>query len=948
MPIQKARVDILPKSGMDPQTAGGVKWIRNMKRWTATAPLEVRPGFGQRAQIDTTASISTDNANKSEGEITNYLGSYLYNSNFDRRQILSVFSVVASHSSAKASDLIASPGGTKDTWYQSIHGFSEAVIFSVFDLTTKETWEELITFKTSEGALADDLDKAFGHFETVATFNKDALVNAPTKVHDYRSFKKASSTVAFVQISDSVYFSSPELGTWVYHGIDVPAKINEALIDGNCPAPQRFALDLVHSNNLHSGKSEGSVIKPISGTRGINGRDVVYLTKAEIPRSVGMAEIGGRIAYTSQNVVWFSDVNQPGAIMAENFASWSAEGQATAIASYQNRLFVFTDKEAHAFSLRPQGVAGSPVPGVIDILSVETNHEAGCVSSRSHCWTPYGIWYVSDWGVHAISSPESIQTLSDQVYDHWGDGLKDPLSNYNLNQGKPGEAGKKHAPMLFSHVGEPSVAYDVESDSLMVCYESHVLLYHFETKGWHVWPLGVRDNTTGSEGSYFTSFTGQGVVSDADGTYLISGVQDLDNSISTNPYNENGSYVISELGLGGGPDRTIENEDFRRFGGGRYKLLEATESFAGGALPSPMSPGDAYTQNGWLLFIEPVDQWIARGVTTTTDTQYKSYDVFILRTENADPPAGALSFKLSVAGNWAFVGTSIGSHSQCGSKAAFTIAAPATNQVAVTTPSLAGLPLTKTPLIRFTISNGANKTLATLTDPIFTLIANEATDGNGTLRSVRAYAWLASYRFPASNNMWNAFDSQGRRLTGTNGISGDPNFFDGSAVHRRDVEWGVVTGDLGAGDGAMHRIRDVRAFMETGGQDDTSGTKFMGLYNVTVASDYKMLSGQKLDYTDPYIADRDALKKETIRNRMTAGKRVFDSVAVWHNPASASTNDYLVDNPENNEIDISTHARGESVVAALFGRVTSIGTYIRFHKAVALIQSYVSNRRKGR
>ena len=948
MPIQKTRVDILPKSGMDPRSPGGVKWIRNMKRWTATSPLEVRPGFGQRAQIDTTSSISQDNSSDASGGYTEHLGSYLYNSNFGHRQVLSVFSVECSHSSTNSGDVVVEFGGLNYPWYQSIHGFATAVVLSIFDLTTKEVWEELVTFKTSESARPDTLDKSHGHFETTSTYNFDPVVAAPTKFNDYRSFRSATSPVSFIQISDSVYFSSPDLGTWSYHGIDVPSKVRDARIDGNCPNPQRYAYDQYHSNNLHSGRSEGSVIRSVSGTRGINGRDVVYLTKAEIPRSVGMAQIGGRVAYTSKNVVWFSDVNQPGAIMADNFASWAAEGTATAIASHQNRLFVFSARETHSFQLRPQGVAGSPIPGLIDILSVETNHQAGCVSAKSHCWTPYGTCFVSDWGTHVISDPTNLQTISDPIYEHWGDGLKDPLSSYNLDNGKAGEAGKEQAPMLFSHSAPPELVYDIASDSALLCYETHILIYHFETKGWNIWPLGVRSNDPLSAGSYFPSFTGQGLASDADGVYLISGQQDLDNSTSANPYSENASYVIAELGLGGGPDRTIEDEDYRSFGAGRYKMLEPSNSFSGGVAPVKSAPGDTYMQNGWLLFLEPVDEWKDRGSDGVHDTQYKSFDISFLVTENAANPISAISLALDVAGGWEFSTSRVGSHSQSGPRTGFTIAAPVATQLSVITPILTNAPKTKTPLIRFTISNAPDKTLATLKDPIFSLYASEADDSVAIPRSIRMYTWMASYRFPESNNMWNATSSVGQRLVGNHAVSGDPYSFDGATAHRRDVEWAVVTGDMGAGDGAIHRVRDIRAFVETGGQDDTSASKFMGLYNGSVAPDYKMLSGQKQDYTDPYLADRNALKKETVRDRMTAGKRIFDSVAVWSDGLGTGVNDYLIDNPETNEIDISTHARGESVVAAIFGRVTSIGTYLRFHKLVVLVQSFASNRRQGR
>lgn len=151
-----------------------------------------------------------------------------------------------------------------------------------------------------------------------------------------------------------------------------------------------------------------------------------------------------------------------------------------------------------------------------------------------------------------------------------------------------------------------------------------------------------------------------------------------------------------------------------------------------------------------------------------------------------------------------------------------------------------------------------------------------------------------------------------------------------------------------AGDGGIHRIRDIRCYLESGGQDDTSATEYIGLYNSTVASDYKMLSGQKQDYSDPYVANRQALKKETIRDRMTSGKRLFDSVARWSDGTGSGAEDYLIDNPEINEIDISTHARGESVIAAVFGRVRSFGAYLKIKQAIVTMQTYASNRRKGR
>lgn len=943
MPIQRARVNILPSAGMNPTATDGVKWVRNMKQWTALSPLEVRPGFGQRAQIDTTSAMSQDNNNNPSGGYTKHLGSYLYSSNFGSRQIISVFSVICSHSDTNSYDVGAkNAAGVDVDWYFNIHGFSEATVVSIFDLTTNRKYEEILSFKTTEGTTEADIRKVFGYLETNASY--DVVYSKVTKSYDYRSFKSTSSYVSFAQISDKVFFSSSELGTWVYQGIDIPKNPPRSRIDGGCPDPQRFAADIYHSNNLHDGRSEGSVFQRVSGTSGINGRDVVYLTKAQTPKSVGMAVLGGRAVYTSGNVVWFSDVNQPGAIMANNFAAWSADGTATAISAFKNTLFVFTEKQIHAFSFRSQSAAGSPIPGVVNIHSIETNHEAGCVSSRSHCWTPYGVCFVSDWGVHMINNPQTIGTLSDKIYDHWFEGLKDPLSNYNLDAGKQGY-GKQQTPMLYRHSGEPSICYDIEADAIILCYETHTLNFHFETKAWSIWPLGVRSNDTSAGGAFFTSFTGQSVVSDADGTYLISGLYDRNDSTSENPYNEGESYTISELGLGGGKDRTIEDEDYRCFGTGRYKLLSPTNSFAGGAAPAVSDRGDAFMQNGWLLFIRPVDRWIngTSATPTVKNSLFRTFDISLLKTENSTEwPATPIKIKLDVNPIWKFLADGTGTHPEAGSRTAYTISVSAAGQqLSIETPAIGNLRYgTDLPLIRFTITNNLGN-LTTTSDPMFSLYAAESAVSSGPSpgRSIRAYTWFPVERMPTMNIKWQE-TTAGQRSSSV--------FIDGASIHERDIEWAVVTPEIGVDDGIVSRVRDIRGYLETGGAPDAASSDYMGLYNATVASDGKMLSGQKLDYTDPYVANRDALKKETVRNRMTNGKRIFNSVAKWSDGTGAGNDDYLVDNPEINEIDISTHARGESIIAAVFGRLTSPGSYLKLHKLTAVIQNYQSNRRKGR
>jgi hypothetical protein len=907
-----------------------------MRRWTKHSPLEVRPGLGQRAQIDSTTGINNNYPNKATGGYTQFLGSYIHRTNFGHKQLLSVFAVEANHSDATETDMTAS--GSAATDYLQAHGVATGIVFSIFDLTTHEVWEELLPIKTSEFVVNDPADgrpmvNARGHFET-------------RRGRDYRGFKSpGASFVSFSQIADSVYFSSPDIGIWVYRGIDVPSKVRRQRIVAQNPDPMEMAGYLKRANSNHNGYSEGSVVSPVSATRGINGKDVVYLSKEDMPASVGMANIGGRMAYAARDIVWFSDVNQPGAIMANNFAAFQADGAAVAIASYQDVLFVFSDIEMHSFTLRPGTAAGSPIPGIIDVVRVDTTKEAGCVSARSHCQTPYGVAFVSTWGVHFAKGPKAIQTISDPIYDHWGDGLMDPMSSYDQHDGVAGSTATRQPPVRFSHSGSPEVSYDILSDTVFVCYETHLLTFHVESSSWGIWPLGARSNTQGLSYpiNYDPTFTGIGIVSDIDTTYLIHGLFDQTTTHTNNygPY-VNPSYAIAELGFGGGRDRTIQDEDQRAFGNGKFKLLEPAEAYSGGAAPPLMDKTTVYVQNGWLLFVELADEWFDRATANGTDDHMKkSYDVSLWVTENIPYPSGSVSFKLDIATGWTF--TSAGSHPESGSKTGFTIAGTGSGTLSVVTPSYGGAGQnrqgTRIPLVRFVVDTPATSAV----DPALTLKACEGAEPtSGTTYGIRAITWQGTERIRWRHGNWCATSTVGA-------TAGQPDL--AKSIQRisieNDIEWALCTGSIGLDDGARHRVRGIRSVLNTGGEGVTT-LGWAGLYNATVGSDFKLLSGQRVDYTDPYVANHNARNKETVRNRLLEKKRLFNSGAIWSDGNNTQADAYIVDEPEVNEIDISTYAKGDSIMALVFGRVSSIASYLKLHKLKAQVQTYAANRRKGR
>ena len=944
MPVKRSKIDLFPASGMDLRTEGGVRWMRNMRRWTASSPLEVRPGFGQRAQIDSTTGISNTYPNKATGGYTQFLGSYIHRTNFGHKQLLSVFAVEASHSDSTEADMTGT--GAAATTYLQAHGVSVGIVFSIFDLTTQDVWEELLPIKTSEFVTNEPSDtrpmaEARGHMET-------------RREKDHRGFKSpGSSFVSFSQVADSVYFSSPDIGIWVYRGIDVPSKVRRQRIVSQNPDPMELIGYPKRANSNHNGYSEGSVVSPVAATRGINGKDVVYLTKEDMPRSVGMANIGGRMAYAARDIVWFSDVNQPGAVMASNFASFQADGAAVAIASFQDVLFVFSDIEMHSFTLRPSSAAGSPVPGIIDVVRVDTTKEAGCVSARSHCQTPYGVAFVSTWGVHFAKGPKQIHTISDPIFDHWGDGLMDPMSSYTQHDGVAKIVpNDRQPPIRYSHSGSPEVSYDILSDTIFICYETHLLACHVESGSWSVWPLGVRSNLSGAAMpiKYDPTFTGIGIVSDIDTTYLIHGLFDQ-GTTHTNDYGPyvNPSYAIAELGFGGGRDRTIQDEDQRTYGEGKFKLMEPLEAYGGGAAPPLMDPSTAYVKNGWLLFIELVDEWFDRSTANGTDDHMKkSYDVSLWVNEGIPYPSGGVSFKIgfdtipTVAG---YTFASAGSHPESGTRTGFTIAGLGGLTLSVVTPSYGGAAQnrqgTRIPLVRFVTDVQAQNGV----DPAFILKACEATEPiAATTYGIRAIVWQGTERFLQRNHNWVATST----AAATGGIPDLSKAVLRASNSEADIEWGLCSGSIGLNDGSRHRLRDIRATLSTSGYGAKAGTEWAELYNATVGSDYKMLSGQRVDYADPYIADRDAMKKESVRNRMLDKKRVFSGGAIWSDGTNTQADAYIVDEPELNEIDISTYAKGDSVMVMIFGRVASIATYFKVHKLAAHLQTYAANRRKGR
>lgn len=482
--------DIFPKEGIDLRDTAGTEWLANVWRPERAMRIAVRPGFGQLTQQDCTAekaNIAGGALAPATGGYQKHLGSYLYNTNFGHRQIISVFETIVQYSGSD------DPGvGTAPTYweraFETVHGAAKTAVVSIFDLTTGAQWEEVLIIHTSENCNASDIPYAHGHWETDGA-TSSSIPSDFIKFH----FHPETTDASFTQMGDSVVMMLGAYGVWVYHGIDV-AKTKQRVLDSANMVPNNFGASFAVGTNYPTGDCEGSIIKPVRGTRGLNGEDFTYFSKAEFPKAHAAAFSKGRMVYALRGVLYFSDVGQPGAIMADNFGEIQTEGNITAIGEYSGQLFAFTETEAHLINVQQDNRAGPAFANVVKLSHVRISKRTGCVGPRSLVETPFGVCWVSSKGCHIAGAEQSVQDLSDPIQDYWDAGIINPTSHYYEHAGAGGAATQPS--VIYKHKGKPTMGYEPQTESLLVAYDDHLLVYQFRHKAWTIWPLAATNQPT--------------------------------------------------------------------------------------------------------------------------------------------------------------------------------------------------------------------------------------------------------------------------------------------------------------------------------------------------------------------------------------------------------------------------------------------------------------------
>lgn len=893
--------DIFPKEGMDLRDPSGLEWFANVWRPERARSVAVRPGFGQLTQQDCASQkAAVSGATPATGGYRKHLGSFLYNSNFGHRQIISVFEALVQYSGSDDPGVGTAPS----YWERSLkttHGAAKTAVVSIYDITTGEQWEKVLIVHTSENCRNVDIPEAHGHFETQPV--------GPAGVpHDFIKFHyhDGVENAAFKQIGDSVVMMLGPYGVWVYHGIDV-AKLRQPIFDSSNISLNLFAgAGFTVGTNYPTGHCEGSVFQPVTGVRGLNGEQFTYFTKSEFPRADASALVQGRMVYALRGVLYFSDVGQPGAIMADNIAEIQSEGKIQALAEHNGQLYAFTETETHLLQVQQSLRAGEARANVVSVSHVRISRRTGCVGSRSVVETPFGVCWVSSRGCHLAGGQQAVEDLSDPIQSYWDEGIVNPTTHYYEANG--GGGAKTQPEVIYKHQGRPTMAYDPESESLLVAYPSHILVYQFRHKSWSIWPLATTQppGTAPIAPQSRQTIEALQVLSDSQGTYLVGGLHDhTEDGLS--PANQSPSYYITELGRGGALDRSCKDEDERRYGWGRYTYA--------------IDPSASLNINNGYCYTVGKPQSIFKSEDGTK--MIYEFPVFLEAIQPATwPPQfsglNLASLRFDLSWNAAFTFEGLGITPESSPKAAWTVTSAANNFTSsreFLTSATNQITSYKMPLFVFRLSAPIGTSART---DFVVNTAQVVNSAGGVWDIVRVLLWQQQHLYASATTSLN------NRLASS-------------------VEWGIKTGQIGLNEGKVLRVRGINAVMET----VTSQSSH--LYNSFTVSDYKRLSGQYPDYTNLTPGNRRQQQTDLLRQRMTNGRRVFNSTARWAPVAAGNVADqYLIDSPELNSVVTSVSAKGEHVSVGMYGYATDKADALSMCRMSIAVLNTGNRRRKGR
>lgn len=529
----------------------------------------VREGFGQLGQFDTTFSRWTVSSriglNENEG-IQNHLGSHHIETGFGHEQIISVF-----EASVFMNNLIVGEPAAGVSAYNLRDHNDRVLVYwiHVYDLTTGDSYEELLLNNRNPS----NLPTWRGTYEWNGQFSDPKVRSGAGK-----------SAVSFVEVNDTLFFSSPEIGTYYYR---------PSILRGN----RGKTLKGPQERNYYS---ENSLTKEVILSPNRPYQESGYLYYDFFPEAINAVTLlGDRVVYASDKTLYVSDPFMPTSITLLNSIRIPTDGVITACHEINGSLLVFTKSETY--------IVQPPATFELGHARVtKINSTIGCTNNRLICMEENTLTWVDQNGVHQNNGQLEIRTVSGNIDAFFKDFMSNPLSHYLIETGE-----------CSSTADQPQIQNWLESEFASLSYSPRLKLLFLTIPAQRIslcqsangeWSLWSYDSAAYFEEELGVDTPKVGVRKNMDCTQLVCSKDniyaiglDLENKITldsakrysgavwlTSPDRSQQfrSFYISQYGLGGGTDRNTNYED-NRYGIGEWTVTEATSAFP------PEDPGGA-------------------------------------------------------------------------------------------------------------------------------------------------------------------------------------------------------------------------------------------------------------------------------------------------------------------------------------------------------------------
>jgi hypothetical protein len=914
-------LDVLPRGiAVDAQALG--PWLANV--YERKQAIEVRPGFGQLAQDDSTLTLRDPI----------YLGSRTAEP-FGYTKVLGTFTFRTLFGHTHVCTVLVGAGYTGSGWNGPLRPDDQLIstgaaqtfcCMSVQDVTAGTVQEHVLHRHTAENSAEASTPQDWrGLWQTFNTQDFGAV------------YRGSNRRVWFCEFRDTLLFGSPEIGTWAYR-------------PGAPAANRRQWVETQNDAANVTGYSESPEVFPLVGAEGSFSEQYAYLPAANWPRFVDAAVVGNRVAFADDSNVYFSDPGVPNAVMGLNVFAVGSDRLVTALGSVLGQLLIFTDSETMSFQPTDTAVVSGG-------RKVKLSDSIGCLGPQARVRAEEALVWVDSHGVRRTTGNLEIETISQQIDPLFTDALQNPLTYWFQTQlvgYTPADTPHIHNVYDWRDTADVCMAYESVHGLLFILVPAYNIAMVKQAGGWKLWTWDTLVTATARNTTVTRNVAAQAITAFDGEVYLTHGVEvltptDAARTGGTVDRDENqayGSYALLQWRRGGALDRSVEDTEDGRLGGGWYaadRQVTANDGAVYLGMPVPVPPGYILPQgtampNGGLLY--PV---VLRSTTVAA---------------NAPPDTVRVTINFDDT-NWE--AKTFGGPSQIDvlfpptrhpSRIGWGYTAPAAgfreiqlygNQIRMfffgsdgaIPPGIWG----SQPFLN--TSPGVDQVLfwlpfePTTTDTTMSLGVEFPVAASQT-RSPAAAVQLTCF--------WYAQPFQLPLQT--------------SDAVAQAVDWAVKTAQLGLESATQTRARGLylRARARGAAASPIVSSWLYSQLNALVSSDWKDWSAQIVDYPtqNPSQQNSEQPRVPGLRSRVfdalssSMVGRVFGGAATWGESGTPATGNFLVDDDQVDTLAVSSGVKGEHVSWLLFGNMLNRAEALSLSSLRAILQPRGQRRRTGR